>query len=321
MRGLAGRIAVVIVALGAATFGLLGPTSPVAAADPVGYTILQGEGCILARVDLVTGALTEIGTGHVESCVADLAFAPDGSTLYGVRFITSPSVSAHLVTFNLTTGLTTDLGALGAQPIVPYAGGNLTFGPDGVPYTFLARPVVLTAVSCASDTLCIDQINLTDLSSLTLINSVPQANTQYLGLATSCAGVTVSVRDTTTLIDSASVPSAAAAIQTLTTVNLTSTGPGTTDVGPVTPQRVASIDFDSVGNLYATGFDATNTATALYTINPATGATTFVADMTNGGDRVNFGAGPLAIAHDCTPPATTTTTTAPPVAILPSFTG
>jgi hypothetical protein len=324
MRRIAVRIGAVVAALATAIAGLVGLTSQVSAADPVGYTILQGEGCILAQVDLVTGAITEIGTGHNESCVADLEFSPDGSTLYGVRFVSSPSVSAHLVTFNLTTGLTTDLGALGSDQIIPNGGGNLTFGADGKPYTFLAHPVIPTSVasaSCASDTLCIEQINLANLSSLTLINSVPQSNAQYLGLATSCAGVTMSVRDTTLLISSASTPGATAAVQTLTTVNLTSTGPGTTDVGPVTPQRVAGIDFDSAGNLYATGYDTTNNATALYKINTGTGATTFVADMTNGGPTVNFGAGALAIYHPCVAPTTTTTTTVPPVVILPAFTG
>ena len=250
-------------ALGAGAFVALG-AAPASAADPLGYVIAQGEGeCWLASVDLVTGQTTTIGDVSPEKCAFDLEFTPDGTRLLGTRIDDDGDDEvAHLVEFDLTTGAVTDLGVLGDFTVGGPGSdqGNLTFTPSGSLYTYLVPVGDLPAPAplavdpaCDGSAFCLFHVNTADTTDLTYVNSVPQPFTVYHGLATSCAGVTSSVRDPLREDDvelplSSRWDSAAAAdedTQFLTTVNLTSTGPGTTDVGPTTDTEIASLDYNA----------------------------------------------------------------------------
>ncbi len=327
-------------ALGAGAFVALG-AAPASAADPLGYVIAQGEGeCWLASVDLVTGQTTTIGDVSPEKCAFDLEFTPDGTRLLGTRIVDDgDDLVAHLVEFDLTTGAVTDLGVLGDFTVGGPGSdqGNLTFTPSGSLYTYLVPVGDLPAPAplavdpaCDGSAFCLFHVNTADISDLTYVNSVPQQFTVYHGLATSCAGVTSSVRDPLREDDvelplSSRWDSAAAAdedTQFLTTVNLTSTGPGTTDVGPTTDTEIASLDYNTAGTLYAVGFVVEEAGPSLLTLDPATGAPTPVAPLHDGETRLNVNVLGFAIAHPCAPTPPPEPPAAQPIAaVTPRFTG
>ena len=286
-------------ALGAGAFVVLG-SPPAVAADPVGYVIAQGEGeCWLASVDLVTGQTTTIGDATNEKCAFDLEFTPDGTRLLGTR-VDDDDV-ARLVEFDLTTGNLSVIGQLGDFQVGGPGSeqGNLTLPATGGLYTYLVPepdgpPVPAPAAAdptCDGSAFCLFQGTDAAPGSLAYVNSVPQTFTVYHGLATSCAGVTSSVRNPVSDDDverpsSSRWDGAAAAAdedtQFLTTVNLTSTGPGTTDVGPIADTEIASLDYTSGGTLYAVGFVVEEAGPSLLTLDPATGAPTPVAALNDG---------------------------------------
>jgi hypothetical protein len=312
---------------------------PAGAANPVGFTILQGEGqCALASVDLVTGETTEIGGESADKCAFDLEFSNDGMTLLGTRIVNGDPDHAELVQFDGATGAVTKLSDLGDFPIGGPGSpqGNLTFSTAGQLYTYLVPLAELpapgaTAVdpACDGSAFCLFQVDQTDPTNLTYVNHVPQEITVYYGLATSCAGVTSSAWlpfEPTAAAGatwSAAQPNAAGD-ETLATVNLTSTGPATTDVGPVTGAFISSLDYNTAGTLYGVGFGADAPTPSLFTLNTSTGAATKVADLNQGGDPLNLGVLGFAIAHPCTappPPPTPAPTPAPAAIVTPRFTG
>ncbi len=315
--------------------------TPATAANPLGYVILQGEGqCALASVDLVTGATEEIGSETADKCAFDLEFSPDGSRLLGTRIDEGAELgTAVLVEFDLTTGAVTTLSDLGDFPIggPGSAQGNLTFTPTGSLYTYLVPGTLppdptATAVdpACDGSAFCLFQVDLADPTDLTYVNHVPQEFTVYYGLATSCAGVTTSARRPdigveAPGIDAAAwgdVGAAAPGDQILTSVNVTSTGPATTDIGPLTDTFITSLDYTTAGTLYGVGFGAESSAASLFTINPSTGAPTEVSGLTLGGDPLGLGVLGFAIAHPCAAPVPPTPPTAAPAAVVtPRFTG
>ncbi|MFN8027854.1 MAG: hypothetical protein U0W40_16290 [Acidimicrobiia bacterium] len=315
----------------------IGATTPASAASGVGYTIIAFDGCALARVDLATGATTVLGSWSSDACVFDLAFTPDGSALYGVRVQKGEVGStATLVQFDPTTGATTDLGPVGDFPLggPGFDQGNLTFANDGTPYTYLVPageepipqssggPTAAATVvppECDGSAFCLFRLNLADPTSLTYVNHVPQEVTVYYGLATSCAGSTVSAHSGFLPASQSAWPSgpnaAAPAGQTLASVNLTSTGAATTDIGPVTVGRLSSLDFDSAGTLYGVGYDGSSVP-SVFTVDPATGANTKVADLVID-DILEFEVLGFAVAHPCTPAPQP----AADVVVAPRFTG
>lgn len=327
-------------ALGAGAFVALG-AAPAAAADPVGYVIAQGEGeCWLASVDLVTGETTTIGDTSPDKCAFDLEFTPDGTRLLGTRIDDEGEGegTASLVEFDLTTGAVTTLSVLGDFPIGGPGPdqGNLTFTPSGSLYTYLVPAGLVPAgeapaslavdPACDGSAFCLFQVDTADPTSLTYVNSVPQPITVYSGLATSCSGVTSSARQAEFDIGDAATwpPAHTSAIgpQVLTQVNLTSTGPGTTDVGPITDAAIASLDYTSGGTLYAVGFALEASGPSLMTLDPATGASTPVAPLNQGGDPINVNVLGFAIAHPCGPTPPPEPPAAQPIAaVAPRFTG
>jgi hypothetical protein len=324
----------VCLALGALT--ALAAT-PAGAANPVGYTILQGEGqCGLATVDLVTGALQEIGNETSGKCVFDLAFSPDGTRLFGTHIVSGDPDTAQLVEFDLTTGAATALSQLGDFPVSGpgSAQGDLTFDTSGNLFTYLVPfppDAMGTAVdpACDGSAFCLFQVDQTDPTNLTYVNHVPEPFSVYYGLATSCAGATTSAwlpfdggGSASGTPWSAATP-AAPGDQTLTSVNLTATGPATTDIGPISGASIASLDYDTAGTLFAVGYPTDSSAPSLFTIDPATGTPSLIAGLTIDDRPSGFGAGALAIPHPCapTPPPPAPPTPSPAVVVTPRFTG
>jgi hypothetical protein len=329
-------------ALGAGAFVALG-AAPASAVDPLGYVIVQGEGeCWLASVDLVTGETTQIGTPSGDKCAFDLEFTPDGTRLVGTRVVDSGDGEiAIIVEFDLTTGAVTTLSQLGDFPVggPGEEQGNITFGPDHELYTYLVPDVLSAPIdsqavdpACDGSAFCLFHVDHENPTVVTYINSVPQQFTVYDGLATSCAGVTSSMRDVPR-DEAAGLPlsarwdaaTAADASQFLTRVNLTSTGPGTTDVGPIPDVQLSSLDYDTAGTLYAVGFVVEEAGPSLMTLDPSTGAPTTVAPLNDGETRLNVGVLGFAIPHPCSPappPAPPAPPAAQPIAaVTPRFTG
>ena len=322
--------------LGAGAFVALG-SAPASAADPLGYVIAQGEGeCWLASVDLVTGETHAIGGATDEKCAFDLEFTPDGTRLLGTR-VDNDDV-ARLVEFDLTTGNLSVIGQLGDFHVdgPGQQQGNLTLPPSGGLDTYLVPeteepPVPAPAAvdpACDGSAFCLFQGTPATPGSLTYVNTVPQTFTVYYGLATSCADVTSSVRDADSLDESTGWSARSAVADTpqiLTTVNRTSTGPATTDVGPLGDGTfVSSIDYDSAGTLHGIGFQAGEGSPVLFTLDQSTGAATQVTTLNDGSDPIFIGVLGFAIAHPCTPtptPPPAPPTVTPAVVVTPHFTG
>jgi hypothetical protein len=330
-----------VFALAAGAMVALG-AAPASAADPVGYVVLQGEGaCSLATVDLVTGETQAIGGESQDKCAFDLEFSPDGTHLLGTRVNgTGPDTgTAELVEFDLTTGDVTTLSQLG-DFFVDGPGeqqGNLTFTPAGSLYTYLvpgAEPDAAASdvdPACDGSAFCLFQVNTADPTALTYVNSVPQEFTVYFGLATSCAGVTSSVREEELTVSSPTSWGGASASDDvpmmLTDVNLTSSGAATTDVGSVGEGvSLSSLDYDTAGTLFAVGFEPENVGPSLFTVDPSTGAAEQQTTLNDGSEPININVLGFAIAHPCAPTPTPPAPPAPPAAqpiavVTPRFTG
>jgi hypothetical protein len=324
-----GCVASLVLALGA--MAALA-AAPAGAADPVGYVVAQGEAeCWLASVDLVTGETTTIGDASPDQCAFDLEFTPDGTRLLGTHIDADGEGggTAHLVEFDLTTGAVTTLSVLGDFPIggPGPAQGNLTFTPSGSLYTYLVpigeEPASLAVdPACDGSAFCLFQVNTANPTELTYVNSVPQFLTVYRGLATSCGGVTTSLYDNDTDIAAAGWASATATgPQTLAQVNLTSTGPGSTDIGQPGEVFLTSLDYDTAGTLYAVGFNGGSQA-SVFTLDPTTGTATDLVSLNDGSTPLAIGVTGFAIAHPCGPTPPPEAPAAQPIAaVAPRFTG
>jgi hypothetical protein len=310
--------------------------TPAAAANPVGYMILQGEGeCGLASVDLVTGAFVEIGDFDPAKCAFDLEFSPDGTRLLGTRITNGEPDSASLVQFDTTTGDVTTLSPLGDFGIGGPGGsqGNLTFDTAGNLFTYLVptgEPAPAAAPvdpDCDGSAFCLFGVDQADPTNLTYINHVPQPITVYYGLATSCAGATTSAYQAfgataATATSWGGVQPAAPGDEVLASVNLTATGAATTDIGAITDTFVSSLDYDTAGTLFGIGFGGDSSTPSLFTLDPSSGAPTEVAGLTRDGVALNIGVLGFAIAHPCTAPTPPLPPAASPAAIVtPRFTG
>jgi hypothetical protein len=243
-----------------------------------------------------------------------------------------------LVEFNLTTGAVTTLSQLGDFAVSGPGSsqGNLTFGPTGALYTYLVPPILdQTAAAvdpaCDGSAFCLFQVDQTDPTNLTYINHVPQAITVYYGLATSCAGATTSAwqefgaESATGGTWSNPAPNATSD-ETLASVNLTASGPATTDIGVITDTFVSSLDYNTAGTLYGVGFATESQNPTLFTLDPSSGAPTEVAPLNEGGQPIVIGVLGFAIAHPCapTPPPPPPPPPAPApaaVVVTPRFTG
>ena len=332
MRSMRRTLAVVAVgALGAGA--LVGVTAAPAGAEPIAFAIEEGNGCRLVQLDIATGGVTPVSGGFdVAACVADLAFAADG-TLYGLRQQgEEESSTVTLVRFDTTTGTTSDVGQVDGVP-AGLADGGLTVDATGLMFGH----VVTDDPGCDLDFVCLLRIDPTNPESATFVGRVPQFQTEYFGLASSCAGQTVSVRaeeevdgnstdaawpfgDAPTA-DAPEAPADPAAeleqpagvgllVQILTVVDLATAS--TSDVGPVGPGNfVDSVDFDATGALWGVGFaNDPSPRNTVYSIDPATGAASPSADVEGDTSLTS-----LAIEHSCAAPE------AAPIVLAPTFTG
>jgi hypothetical protein len=319
------RRAVAIVGVGlVAAAGLVGVMAAPAGAEPLAYAIEDDLDCRLVQVDLATGAVTPIGPFVPEACVRDLALAPDG-TLYGIREDSRtlpPFVT--LVRFDTATGDPTDVGQI-AGADASLEDGGLTLAADGTMYA----QIVTNAPGCDLSAVCLYRVDPANPEAAVFVGPVSQQLTEYFGLATSCTGSTVSVREVSSsaagfadglgtspgvaaeLEEPAGVPGDP---QILTTVD-TSDG-STSDVGPVGDANfVSSLDFDAAGTLWGVGLTQDPFPQfTVYTIDPATGAATATVPIGDEFGETELLA--LAIVRDCNPPVPPA-----PIVLEPTFTG
>jgi hypothetical protein len=328
------RRAASLVALTTLVFGALaGIVYSPAGADPIAFAIEEDDGCRLVELDVATGAVTPIGDFDVAACVSDLALAPDG-TLYGLRQEGEEAGAVVvLVRFDTTTGVPEEVGTINGSP-AGLEDGGITFDAAGQMFVH----IVTNAPGCDFDFVCLYSVDPANPGGATFIGPVDEFQTEFFGLASSCGGTTVSVREeegengggaatsgawpftagetqapapTDTAPDAAAEleePAGRVEAQILTTID-TSTG-GNTDVGLVGPANfVDSVEFDATGALWGVGFSIDPVPrNVVYRIDLATGAATPAVDVADDATLTS-----LAIAHPCTTPA--------PLVLEPTFTG
>ena len=174
----------VLVAAAVGTAALVAVAPPTSAAAGTGYTVIDNrEDCTLATIDLATGQLTPFPTSSEDSCVQDLAVAPDG-TVWGILSPkTIDPIAIRLVRFD----------AVGAPTIVPLS-GNFTeaFGADGG-LAFdkagnLLTQLVTDEPGCDTDFVCLYRTDPTTGASTFIGNSTLEGEVSMAFLAADCSG-------------------------------------------------------------------------------------------------------------------------------------
>jgi hypothetical protein len=310
-----------------AAVGLVG-TSASAGAQPFGYVIVEGlDGCTLHRIDLATGVLDPaIGPESTDACVNDLAFAPDGSTLYGMD---EAATNVELVRFDLATGAVTVVGQVGTFP-AGGPGGGLAFDAAGVLYltTIPEDPDATTAPCRDGETYCTYRVDPANPGAALFVGQTSEVSPTVVGpLAGACDGGFVGSQDllvdgdafddgdaqagdgpdgTTTTSDPTTVDDELAESAGLGQFALTNVNRGN-GLGTVVDQpfgdNVTGFDFDRSGTLWGVGtpdLDAFN----VYTINRSTGVATATVPITPLGENAFVLA--LAIPTVCLPELTFT---------------
>jgi hypothetical protein len=166
--------------------------SAAGASGPVAFTVLtdtsaRPETCALGTVDLTSGATTTIGSLAAGSCVGDLAETSDGR-VFGIQQQGSfPTLTVHLLQFNTTTGVATDLGQIGtfnASILVSDDfGGGITFDSDGNLFVSL----VGGDAGCSDSAFCLYQVDPTNPSAATFVGTGTEM-TDEQALTASCDG-------------------------------------------------------------------------------------------------------------------------------------
>lgn len=158
-----------------------------ATSTTTGYVALgyPDHTCALATVDLVTGAVSPIGTPSENNCGGLLAFSA-GGTLYAVG---GQSLGEqYLLRYDLSTGVPTQIGDLGYQTLLGAEGG-MTFGVHGT----LWLDVPTTGGSC-STLYCLYEVDPATAAT-TLVGGDPTAPIVN-GLAPRCEGPLLTAHDT-----------------------------------------------------------------------------------------------------------------------------
>ena len=325
MRSRIARLAVVAALVGGA-FALQG--TRVSGADenhPVGYTIgsrlpSSGEpalGCNFYRIDLKTGAATQVNAvnGSV-ACGDGLTFDEDG-TLYAYRSAPAagPGGVTQLVTIDKHTGIQAVVGQL---PHVLVGGGGMTFDAGGDLWLY---GIVVGDPSCnPSGSYCLYEVNK-KTAAARFAGQAPLGTGVY-GLAADCEDVLAITSFALTGVGADPAPASVTALNEVDTHN------GALKKIADTPGIVfpTGLDFDSEDDLWALGntdLRGAGIGMQVYRIDPRNGNTGPI-DITVNGAPFNGTMDGLAVSPigDCEPE--TTTTTAPPapvVAAEPVFTG
>lgn len=278
------------------------------AAATTAYTILESDGCALGTVNLTDGTVTQVAASPSgDACVSDLAFGPDG-TLYGLLQSGDSGLTVHIVTFSLTTGAPTDLGALTG----PFTSSTL-FGEDlGIatgPANTLFVEMGTDQTGCTA-ALCLYTVDPATLASTLVgpagVPSGPFDDKPLLQLTGDCAAplwTTVSRAETES--------------NYLTAIDPTS---GTATQGAAYSfHRPAGLEIDkSTGVLYAIA--TSDEGYQLYTVDSATSQGTLVTAVND--NSHNFTG--LAIPGACATPVVPVTPAPPaaaPLAVAARFTG
>jgi hypothetical protein len=325
---------------------LAAPSAP--AAGPVGFTVLlRGDPlCQLYTVDLSTGQLTAAGS-HIsrDVCVGALAETPDGR-LFGIRQTgsTLTGSTVHLVQFNTTTGVPTDLGAIGTAGATIFADlgtpggglGGLTFAPNGALYVSMV----------GNDTGCSNGLPGGDAYCLYRVDPANPANATFLGLGfietdeqtltVFCTGPAVTLATDPTF--SKANFHAAQTAQSSSPTTATTGGGGTVHsqaqnlgLDPVLATRsladgsmaavgtgvgtdiISGLAYDSAGTLWGIGASSgTTVVPRVFTVNPTTGLATPGPALT-GATFISLTG--LALPLTCAAP------TVAPLTVTPRFTG
>jgi hypothetical protein len=303
--------------------------APTGAAETSGYTIVAigEEGCQLSTIDLTSGAVAPIGATAQDSCVNDLAVAPDG-TVYGVNGPKNLALTVDLIRFDTSTGAPTNLGPLtGSFTDSFVSDGGITFAADGTMYVNMGTD----ETGCDDVAICLYRVDPATLTS-TLVGPFTQGETSFFYLTAACNGTTLSTQyqvGESSVEQSAPFGDGVQAAdfdQRLTSWN-TTTGASTPGADLFAGLNVTGLEFDRVtGTLYLLARevqppqavpDETTTdptvepqyedGVSLYTLDVATGATTFVADL-----DPELTVDSLGIAGSCAAPA---------IELVPTFTG
>ena len=336
-----------IVGLATVAFaGVAAAPAPAAATDVTGYTI-QWQAprglnqiftdCRLAQINLTTGVVTPIGPYRDAEdlpCASDLAFSPSG-VLYGIveeQVVNAPSVDGndtpsstvapqaivengfvHLVTYNLGTGVVTDVGVIGTDEAELGRGGGITFDAAGNLYVYM----IGFDTDCDGDAVCLYKVDPTTPANATFVGDDPQ-ETYLVGLASNCAGQNYTLEETPSVASNEDVFINANA-DLLASVN--TTGGVATVVGAEFGggRFLQSLDFDPTGQMWAIGTvlpKGLGEEAFVFTVNHATGTITAGSQVSVATGTFTFIQG-LAIAPlSCTVP-----TPPPPPAVIPAFTG
>jgi hypothetical protein len=321
------RLVVAGLVVGAVAAGGLVGTSSSAGAQPIGYVIAEvNGGCTLHRIDLATGVVdAAIGAAADENCVNDLAFSPDGSTLYGL-LNDDDGDRVLLVTFDLATGQ-----AGGFQQVGDFnatTGNGLAFDATGILYaTILPSDPDATAPNCRnSSAFCTYRVDPANPGAALFIGQTTAGIAAVGPFAGACDGGFVGSEevagnggafgDDEPAADAAEEPatttSAPDAVESeldepagfppyfLTNVNR-GTGLGTPVALPF-GHLVDGFDFDFPGTLWGVG-EIFGAASSVFTIDRATGVATPTATITGVGDGEVYA---LAIPKSCLPELTFT---------------
>jgi hypothetical protein len=325
------RLAVAGLVVGAvAAAGLVG-TSSSAGAQPIGYVIVETEGgCTLNRIDLATGVVeAAIGAAADENCVNDLAFSPDGSTLYGLLGVEDDGGIMLLVTFDLATGQAGGFDQIGDFDALAGSFGGLAFDSTGILYATIVPtdPDATTAACQSADAFCTYRVDPANPGAALFIGQTTPLDETLAGpFAGACDGAFVGSEDpeidgdafdgdepaadtaeepTTTsapdAVESELDAPAGGSTDFLTNVNR-GTGLGTPVALPF-GHFVLGFDFDLPGTLWGVGFTIGGPP-SVFTIDRATGVATPTATITGIGGEDEVVA--LAIPKSCLPELTFT---------------
>jgi hypothetical protein len=331
MRKLVRLVVAGLVVGAVAAAGLVG-TGSSAGAQPIGYVIVETDGgCTLNRIDLATGVVeADIGAAADENCVSDLAFSPDGSTLYGL--LTVDDIGGDvvlLVTFDLATGQAGGFAQIGDFNASAGAGG-LAFDSTGILYaTIVPTDPDATAPDCQDDdAYCTYRVDPANPGAALFIGQTTAASQTLVGpFAGACDGAFVGSEEAEVddgafggdepAADTAEEPTpstsapdavegeldepAGISVDFLTNVNR-GTGLGTPVALPF-GHGVLGFDFDLPGTLWGVGFTIGGPP-SVFTIDRATGVATPTATIT--GVSGEEEAVVLAIPKSCLPELTFT---------------